>query len=191
MNSFPTMTEVLTELTRRRAELVAVDDRLKVTPASAADDKILTGIRHHEVQIRALLQRFGPALSPPLTTDTLTRPRQPKAVNPRPPAPGTRNEQQLLDRLPPSARPRIEAVKKQFPDLGGVEVVEVTTVWARRAAELLAGLEDDRLRVLFRDLFEERAAICEHDAGLPMVQAEQMAYQELLAMVENLDKDAR
>ena len=97
----------------------------------------------------------------------------------------------MLDRLPPSVRPRIETVKKQFPDLGGVEVVEVTTVWARRAAELLAGLEDDRLRVLFRDLFEERAAICEHDAGLPMVQAEQMAYQELLAMVENLNKDVR
>ena len=67
-------------------------------------------------------------------------------------------------------------------------MVEVTTVWARRAAELLAGLEDDRLRVLFRDLFEERATVCEIDGGLSMAEADHVAYEELRAMIDSASK---
>lgn len=53
--------------------------------------------------------------------------------------------------------------------------------WARQAAALLAQVRDDALRDDLRYRFEERAAICEIDGGLPRVEAERIAFESLVA----------
>jgi hypothetical protein len=55
----------------------------------------------------------------------------------------------------------------------------LTHRWARRAAALLATVEDADLRVDLRLRFEERAGICAFDGGLPQHEAERAAYREL------------
>ncbi|RIK66277.1 MAG: hypothetical protein DCC66_13400 [Planctomycetota bacterium] len=54
----------------------------------------------------------------------------------------------------------------------------------RRAADGLIGKqpESDRPELIY--MFGERAGIMEYDGGLPRVEAEKLAYRELLAYVE-------
>ena len=179
MSAVPTMTPLLTELTRRGVEVVAVDGRIELRPDLPDGCDLWGGIEHHKPRLLALMQRCGSGSEPSLTTDTLTPPRRRGDSNPLPPAPADRGEL-LLDRLTPDARQVVERVVSEFADLGdGIEVIEVTTVWGREAAALLATVEDDRLRVLFRDLFEERAGICQFHGGLSLVEAERVAFEEL------------
>jgi hypothetical protein len=49
--------------------------------------------------------------------------------------------------------------------------------WARRAAALLSGVADDERRQDLRYVFEERAGILEHDAGLDRGTAEERAFR--------------
>jgi len=58
-----------------------------------------------------------------------------------------------------------------------------TPDWAKQAAALLANIEDDEQRAGLRYRFEERAGICEHEAGLPRDEAERIAFEELHAAV--------
>jgi hypothetical protein len=51
--------------------------------------------------------------------------------------------------------------------------------WARRAAGLLATVEDADFRTDLRELFEHRVAVCEFDGGLSLTEAERIAFGEL------------
>jgi hypothetical protein len=53
--------------------------------------------------------------------------------------------------------------------------------WAKRAAALLAQVNDVDLRTDLRDRFEERAAVCEYDGGMPRDDAERIAFEEIQA----------
>ena len=57
--------------------------------------------------------------------------------------------------------------------------------WAQRASALLATVADAERRVALRDMFEERAAICEHDGGMLREEAERLAFEELRAAADN------
>lgn len=52
--------------------------------------------------------------------------------------------------------------------------------WARQAASLLGQVRDDGWRDDLRQRFEERAAICEIDGGLPRAEAERIAFEALV-----------
>jgi hypothetical protein len=58
--------------------------------------------------------------------------------------------------------------------------------WARQAGALLAQILDDALRDDLRLRFEERAAICEIDGGLPRADAERVAFESLVKAIERL-----
>ena len=58
--------------------------------------------------------------------------------------------------------------------------------WARQAGALLAQILDDALRDDLRLRFEERAAICEIDGGLPRADAERIAFESLVKAVERV-----
>ena len=51
--------------------------------------------------------------------------------------------------------------------------------WGRRAAALLALIQDEQVRADLRERFEERAGIMEYDGNLPRDEAERLAYEEL------------
>ena len=53
--------------------------------------------------------------------------------------------------------------------------------WARQAAGLLASVADPDRRADLRELFEHRAAVCEHDGGQSRADAERVAFGELQA----------
>ena len=56
--------------------------------------------------------------------------------------------------------------------------------WSRQAAALLAGVRDEQQRDDLRLRFEERAAICEIDGKLPRAEAERVAHDEIVAVLE-------
>ena len=56
--------------------------------------------------------------------------------------------------------------------------------WARRAAGLLATVDDADVRADLRELFEHRAAVCEFDGGLGLIEAERIAFRELQAATQ-------
>lgn len=62
----------------------------------------------------------------------------------------------------------------------GLPDPERAGAWARRAAGILNGVTDVGMRLVLREAFEERSAICEFDGGLSRDQAEQVAYDELV-----------
>ena len=64
-------------------------------------------------------------------------------------------------------------------------MVEAPGRWAQYASALLATVADVERRVALRDLFEERAAICEYDGGMLREEAEQVAFEELRAAVDD------
>ncbi|HEY8376516.1 MAG TPA: hypothetical protein VIK91_08505 [Nannocystis sp.] len=49
---------------------------------------------------------------------------------------------------------------------------------------MLAKVRDDVLRDDLRHRFDERAAICEIDGGLPRAEAERIAFESLMAAVQ-------
>ena len=51
--------------------------------------------------------------------------------------------------------------------------------WAKRAAVLLASIDDADRRADLRECFEERAAICEYHGGMSRDEAERMAFEEI------------
>ena len=55
------------------------------------------------------------------------------------------------------------------------------SVWARRAAALLATVSDDDRRGDFREVFEHRAGVAEFDGCQSRTEAERLAYAELQA----------
>lgn len=68
---------------------------------------------------------------------------------------------------------------------GGMTVTQREgTRWARQAAGLIATVQSDALRDDLRLRFEERAAICEIDGRLARAEAERVAYDALVAAVE-------
>lgn len=75
---------------------------------------------------------------------------------------------------------RLAALREHKPALLAILRGAMTpATWARRAAARLARVDDVVRRIALRDAFEERAAICEHDAGLSLDEAERMAFEEL------------
>lgn len=54
--------------------------------------------------------------------------------------------------------------------------------WCAAAMALLDRVADPDLQADLRLRFEERAAIIEHDGGLPKSEAERLAYQELASL---------
>jgi hypothetical protein len=73
---------------------------------------------------------------------------------------------------------------------GGVKAASAAAAgpsrWARQAGALLAQILDDALRDDLRLRFEERAAICEIDGGLPRADAERVAFESLVKAIERL-----
>jgi hypothetical protein len=55
--------------------------------------------------------------------------------------------------------------------------------WSRRAAALLAGIENVERRADLRERFEERAGIMEYDGILPRDEAERLAFEDLSQLV--------
>jgi hypothetical protein len=58
--------------------------------------------------------------------------------------------------------------------------------WSRRAAALLAGIEDVERRGDLRDRLEERAGIMEYDGNLPRDEAERLAFEGLSQLLARL-----
>ena len=56
--------------------------------------------------------------------------------------------------------------------------------WARQAAALIGTVRDDEQRDDLHLRFEERAAICEFDGKLPRAEAERVAHDEIVAVLE-------
>jgi len=52
-------------------------------------------------------------------------------------------------------------------------------VWARRAAALIASVDDDDKRMDYRETFEHRAGVCEFCGNLPRIEAERIAFIEI------------
>lgn len=52
-------------------------------------------------------------------------------------------------------------------------------VWVKKAANLISAISDPSLRLAAREIFEERAAICEFDGMAARADAERMAFEEL------------
>jgi hypothetical protein len=56
--------------------------------------------------------------------------------------------------------------------------------WARQASALIGKVRDDERRDDLHLRFEERAAICEFDGKLPRAEAERVAHDEIVAVLE-------
>lgn len=56
--------------------------------------------------------------------------------------------------------------------------------WGQRAAGVLAGIADADHRAGLRELFEERAAVLEHQHHLPRDEAERLAFEQVLSKAE-------
>ena len=56
--------------------------------------------------------------------------------------------------------------------------------WARQASALIGKVRDDERRDDLHLRFEERAAICEFDGKLPRAEAERVAHDEVVAVLE-------
>ena len=80
----------------------------------------------------------------------------------------------LLVYGPPEAEPIVEQLREHKPAI-------LNQWWNWQARRLLAGVDDLDLRQDLADVFDERAAICEYDGGLPAPDAEQLAFGELVA----------
>jgi hypothetical protein len=63
--------------------------------------------------------------------------------------------------------------------------------WAKKAAALLARIQDDDLRLDLRFRFEERAAICEHDGRLRGDEAERVAFEEIRHALATIDREVQ
>ena len=92
--------------------------------------------------------------------------------------PRTVVDSQMRRRMARHKEGLIEALSDDGP-------VEAPVRWAQRASALLATVADAERRVALRDLFEERAAICEHDGKLSRAEAEQVAFEELRAAADD------
>ena len=80
-----------------------------------------------------------------------------------------------------------DAVEADMKAIYGLPVRATAAVcnWSQKAAALLATIPDDLRRVAMRDGFEERVAICEYDGGLPLIEAERIAFEEIRAMLKD------
>jgi hypothetical protein len=76
---------------------------------------------------------------------------------------------------------RIDAVKFLHEVVNRNRSVED---WARAAAALLSGVDDGDRRADLRMRFEERAGIAQFDGGLDRMEAERLAYKELVQTME-------
>jgi len=65
------------------------------------------------------------------------------------------------------------------PVTATAQLVPVAAAWARRAAGLLATVDDTNRRAALRELFEHRAGVCEFDGCLPRDDAERIAFAGL------------
>jgi len=62
--------------------------------------------------------------------------------------------------------------------------------WAHQAAALIGRVRDDETRDDLQLRFEERAAICEFDGKLPRAEAERVAHDEIVKLLETLHRRA-
>jgi len=78
-------------------------------------------------------------------------------------------------------KPGILANLAARPDGRGdsLPTVDPPGTWARRAAALLATIDDPSRRVALREDFEHRAGVCEFDGGLGRDEAERVALVEI------------
>ena len=155
---------LLVELTRRGIELDAEGRRLRYRPKSVLTPGLAQRMMRHKAELLQILHEASRNQSLPHCTDAI------------------RAE---LDAYPRGIRSTINRISNTFRHDARTEVVEVTTIWARRFSTTLATVEDVRLRTLFRDLFEERAAQGQYVWGLALVEAERTAYEEVRAMIES------
>ena len=78
-------------------------------------------------------------------------------------------------------KPLVMAALAARPDGRGdtLPTVEPPGAWARRAAALLATIDDPDQRAALREDFEHRAGVCEFDGGLSRDEAERVAFVEI------------
>lgn len=75
-----------------------------------------------------------------------------------------------------------KAIKSHKPQL----LPLVTPRWSQKASTLLSRIDDARERSNLRYVYEERAAIHQHDGGLPEDEAERLAFEYTRQLLEDL-----
>jgi len=99
-------------------------------------------------------------------------------------ADGNRLRFRPVSAVPPDLRAAMTEHKAEIlAVLAGddLPIVDPPGTWAKRAAGLLAGIDDPDRRADLREAFEHRAGVCEFDGGLSRDGAEALAYREIAA----------
>jgi len=89
--------------------------------------------------------------------------------------------------LTPELRTMLTAAKLEIlrllagagTDADDLPIVDPPGTWAKRAAGLLAGIDDPDRRADLREAFEHRAGVCESNGELSRDDAERVAYREI------------